>query len=280
MQRGALKAGASALIAILLSACGAGAVFETNDGFQERVDEAVQQALERERGWQTRFVERRTETMIEDQRALAERIRALEARATQIANRVDEIRRAAPVTANYVATDPDRQQPVAQAPTPAPAPVPAAPTPVSPQPVTPPINTEEIASLRTDLQALIAAMDRLRTARGESNPVLRARLERLEYRTSRIAWPPAEGAPRGVHLASYRNRAAAMVGWKTLTERYPDLMDGREPALVEIDTVSGRFVRLFTAAGSPEAELLEIRDALRAGGDYAAVLPMTAAPDG
>ena len=46
-----------------------------------------------------------------------------------------------------------------------------------------------------------------------------------------------------------------------------------------METVAGRFVRLFVGAGLPERDLLKIRDTVRRGGDYAMVLPLPAIPD-
>ena len=86
----------------------------------------------------------------------------------------------------------------------------------------------------------------------------------------------APARTRGVHLASYRSRAAAMRGWRVLSGKYPDDLGPYEPAAIRTDTGVGRYTRLYAAVGAPEPALSRLRDRIRAGGDYAAILAVPA----
>lgn len=236
----------------MLAGCGTGAIFESEEQRQARVDAAVQAALANERGWQTRFVERRTETLMGDQQALEDRMAGLERMASAISSRMDSIERlSAADSGSFVeaasASDPAADQGVAQA---------------------------EVRSIQRDIAALTAAVSALSGGDRQNAATVRARLERLELRTSRIAWPEPSSDVRGVHLASYRSHEAALAGWEVLSERYRDVLDGETPTLVEVRTVAGEYVRLFTGAGQDQKALLKIREALRDGGDYAMILPL------
>ncbi len=90
--------------------------------------------------------------------------------------------------------------------------------------------------------------------------------------------PPAAGpAPaRGVHLASYRSRAAAMRGWRVLSGKYPEDLGPYRPEAIRTETGVGLFTRLYTAVGASEPALSRLRDRIRAGGDYAAILAVPA----
>lgn len=89
---------------------------------------------------------------------------------------------------------------------------------------------------------------------------------------TQIAAAPA----RGVHLASYRSRADAMKGWRVLSGKYPDDLGPYEPEAIRTETGVGLFTRLYTAVGAPEPALSRLRDRIRAGGDYAAILAVPA----
>ncbi len=115
----------------------------------------------------------------------------------------------------------------------------------------------------------------------------------LDTTTSGMSWPdrpaaepPAEppppaaaeparaAAPRGLHLASYRTREAALLGWGVFKTKYPGALRVHEPVLVEADTGAGLFVRLFTGVGLAGPALRRLRDEVRAGGDYSEILPL------
>lgn len=125
---------------------------------------------------------------------------------------------------------------------------------------------------------MTGAVAQLLTQRERAEAEARARFERLELRTSALAWPASHGE-RGVHLASYKTHEAALAGWEVLQSRYRTALGSEPPTLVEVETVAGRFVRLFVGAGLPEKELLKIRDTVRRGGDYAMILPLPTVPD-
>lgn len=229
---------------VLLTGCGSFGVFETEQQRQARIDTAVQQALERERGRQAQLVQRRIEPMLDDQRTRDDRLDGLERMTAAIADRLQTLERsdAGPASA-YGGHDGAAL-------------------------------TAELDSLRHDVAALTAAVSRVSDGDTDSEAVLRARLERLELRTSRIAWPPASSGVRAVHLASYRSHEAALAGWEVLLNRYRDVLGDETPTLIEVRTVAGEYVRLFAGAGRDQQELLRIREALRDGGDYAMILPL------
>lgn len=135
----------------------------------------------------------------------------------------------------------------------------------------------ELVALRRDLDAMAGAVAQLLAERERSDAEARARFERLELRTSRLGFPDP-GGERGVHLASYRSHEAALRGWEVLQERHRAALGQEEPTLVEVDTVAGRYVRLFVAVGAPQSQLDTLRDRVRRGGDYAMVMPLPAGP--
>ncbi|WP_028796215.1 hypothetical protein [Thalassobaculum salexigens] len=226
-----------------LTGCGSFAVFETEQQRQARIEAAVQQALERERGRQTHLVDRRIEPVLDSQRTRDERLDGLERMTAAIADRLQALERSGPGASAY----PDADEPARQA---------------------------EVDSLQHDVTALAAAVSRISGGDTDGEAVLRARLERLELRTSRIAWPPPSSAVRAVHLASYRSHEAALAGWEVLLSRYRDILGDETPTLVEVRTVAGEYVRLFAGVGRDQQGLLRIREALRDGGDYAMILPL------
>lgn len=136
-------------------------------------------------------------------------------------------------------------------------------------------TSQDFEKLRSEVQAAISAVAELVGDGGQRDAAINARFERLEYRTRTVEWPrqPAGTGP-GVHLASYKSHEAALRGWEVLLRRYPSVLGGHEPVLIEIETVAGRFVRLFVAGGFPEAALVTLRNQIRAGGDYAMIMPM------
>ena len=101
----------------------------------------------------------------------------------------------------------------------------------------------------------------------------RARFERLEQRTSQIKFPPSS-AVIGVHLASYQSAEDARKGWKLLRAKYNIALGGLVPHYVDVDTVSGPFIRLMVGLGFPRSDLNKIITAVRAGGDYCMVMPL------
>lgn len=252
-QRGTLQRGIFLAALVFLTGCGTGAIFETEVQREARINAAVAEALARERGRQALLVERRTAPMIDDQQALADRLDALERMAGAIGNRLDQIER-------MTTTD----QTAAQTPTQTPTQTPAGTASLR----------AEIDSIQRDLGALSGAVTRLARTDDQSEAVVRARLERLELRTSRLAWPAPSSQVKAVHLASYRSHEAALAGWETLTRRYRAILGDETPTLIEVRTVAGEYVRLFAGAGHDERALLRIREALRDGGDYAMILPL------
>ena len=243
--------------------CGAGSLLQSSDDRREEIAAAVAEALDAEKGWQTRFIERRTETMVAEQQATAARADEVMLRMKELEDRLDDIARTVPSIA-----DPGfgRGRPAAAPAAPAPASLPA-----------PGVDAAEIQALRRDLDAMTGAVAQLLVERERTDAVAQARFERLEMRTSRIAWP-ASDADRGVHLASYRTHDAALRGWEMLQDRHRRALGSETPAFVEVETVAGRYVRLFVGAGRAERELDAIRDGVRRGGDYAMVLPMPSGP--
>lgn len=236
-------------ILALLAGCGTGSIFETDAQRQARIDTAVQEAMQRERDRQTRIVDRRTAPVIDDQQALAARVAAVERMTAAIGGRLDEIDRlrALDRTAGTAGSESVSGQAEAAA---------------------------EIEAIRRDLRALSGAVAALGRTGVETEAVVRARLERLELRTSRLDWPAPSSLVRGVHLASYRSHEAALAGWEILNRRYRPVLSDQIPTLIEVRTVAGAYVRLFAGAGLDDRGLLRIREALRDGGDYAMILPL------
>jgi len=133
----------------------------------------------------------------------------------------------------------------------------------------------EVESLRADTSAVVSALADLSEDARRRDAAVNARFERLEYRTRSVPWPrTAPDQPHGVHLASYRSHDSALRGWHKLLDKYPLALKGQDPVLIEIETVSGRFVRLIAGAGLPDGALARMRNQVRAGGDYAMILPL------
>jgi prefoldin subunit 5 len=244
------------LALVTVTGCGAGAVFESEEVRRARVDVAVANALSRERGWQTRFVERRTDTMRADQSALRDRLAELERKAETISGRVDEIQRAAPDTAGYVETETTRA---------------AADTRLSEM-------AAEIDSIQRDITAITGAVAKLTTNDRQGEAVTRARLERLEWRTRELRWPSPSSPAKAVHLASYRSHEAALAGWEVLMRRHRDILGPQTPTLIAVRTVAGEYIRLFTGAGLDQTDLVSIQEAMRDSGNYAMILPLPGGP--
>ena len=79
-------------------------------------------------------------------------------------------------------------------------------------------------------------------------------------------------AARGIELSG--SARAASKYFLALQESGANVVVGHEPALVEIETVAGRFVRLIIGGGFPETSLVRLRNQIRAGGDYAMIMPV------
>ena len=249
-----------------LPGCGASALLEGREARQARVDAAVAKALERERGWQSRLVERRTEALVARQQESTDQTVAPERRLEQLENRLDSVIRVqprvmtAPVDLESAATT---QQPSSP--------------PVSLAPSASKIDAAEVEAWRRDFDAMTEAVAQLLADRDHMSAALRARLERLEFRTSKLSWPPQKGA-RAVHLASYRSHAAALAGWEILLERYRPLLITETPTFAEVETVAGRYVRLFVGVGLDETALNRLLNAIRSGGDYGMILALPSVP--
>lgn len=136
-------------------------------------------------------------------------------------------------------------------------------------------TSEDFEELRGEVRAAVTALAGLLGDAGQREAAVNARFERLEYRTRTVEWPdqPAGTGPR-LHLASYKSHESALRGWEVLLDKYPSVLGGHEPALVEIETVAGRFVRLIFGGGFPETTLVRLRNQIRAGGDYAMIMPV------
>lgn len=136
-------------------------------------------------------------------------------------------------------------------------------------------TSEDFEALRGEARAAIHAVAELIDEVGQRDGSVNARFERLEYRTRTVDWPEQKpGTGPGLHLASYKSHESALRGWEVLLKKYPSVLAGHEPALTEIDTVAGRFVRLIVGGGLPETSLIRIRNQIRAGGDYAMIMPV------
>jgi hypothetical protein len=134
---------------------------------------------------------------------------------------------------------------------------------------------EEFEELRGEARAAIRAVADLIDDADQRDAAANARFERLEYRTRTVEWPVQQpGTGPGLHLASYKTHESALRGWEVLLKKYRSILTGQEPALTEIDTVAGRFVRLIVGGGLPETSLIRIRNQIRAGGDYAMIMPV------
>ena len=132
---------------------------------------------------------------------------------------------------------------------------------------------EELERIRRDSREALNTVASLLKSRDESSAQVRARIERLEFRTRDVPFPQ-QLSQKGLHLASYRTHGAALTGWEVLAEKYPDVLNGYSPTYIEAETVSGRFVRLFVAVGEDTDRMIEIRNVIRTGGDYAMVMPI------
>ncbi|NQW11295.1 MAG: hypothetical protein HQ481_15625 [Alphaproteobacteria bacterium] len=253
------------MLASALSGCGAGALLEGEEARRARVEAAVADALERERSWQSRFVERRTEALVARQQAASDETVVLQRRLAAIEHQIDSMIRARPRIMSAL-TDPE------------PAALPKQPPPpqISLTPAAPVVDAAEVEALRRDLDAMTGSVAQLLADRDHAAATLRARLERLELRTSTLSWPPREGV-RAVHLASYRTHAAALAGWEILLARYRPLLITESPTFIEVETVAGRYVRLFVGVGLDKAALNRIIDSIRAGGDYGMILTLPGA---
>jgi hypothetical protein len=136
-------------------------------------------------------------------------------------------------------------------------------------------TTEEFEALRGETRAAIRAVAGLIDEAEQRDASANARFERLEYRTRTVDWPvQGPGTGPGLHLASYKSHESALRGWEVLLKKYPSVLAGQEPALTEINTVAGRFVRLIVGGGLPETSLIRIRNQIRSGGDYAMIMPV------
>jgi len=238
------------------SGCGAGALLRSPGDRREEIAAAVAEALDAEKGWQTRFVERRTDSMLAEQQEIASRTQEIDHRTKLLQDQLDDVARRVPSIA-----DPGFGR------------VPASPVPTA-------ADRAEIAAMRHDLDAMTGAVAQLLSDRDRSEAVARARFERLELRTSDLAWPGDGGAEMGLHLASYRTHEAALRGWELLQARHRAILGAETPTFVEVETVAGRYVRLFVGVGLSEPVLTGLRDGVRGGGDYAMVLPLPKAGPG
>lgn len=246
-------------IVATMAGCGADTLLQTPSDRRDEVAAAVAEALEAEKGWQTKFVERRTETMLAEQQEVAARTEDIDRRTKLLQDQLDDVARRLPSIA-----DPGFGRVRA---TPAPS-------------VASGADRAEVDALRHDLEAMTGAVAQLLSEQARSEAMTRARFERLEIRTRSLAWPDDRGAEQGVHLASYRTHEDALRGWEVLQNRHRAILGSETPTFVEVETVAGRYVRLFVGVGHVDKVLRGIRDGVRSGGDYAMVLPLPAVGPG
>lgn len=135
------------------------------------------------------------------------------------------------------------------------------------------VSLGEIKKLRRTLAALKKEIRQDNEHNRLMEASSRARFERLEQRTSKIKFPPGSGVI-GVHLASYQSTEDARKGWLLLRAKYNIALGGLVPHYVDVDTVSGPFIRLMVGLGFPRTDLNKIITAVRAGGDYCMVMPL------
>lgn len=135
------------------------------------------------------------------------------------------------------------------------------------------MDSAQLEELRDDVDAALGAVSKLSADLESREARDSARFERLELRTSRLDWPDVPGG-RGLHLASYRSHDAALAGWEVMLTRFPELLAGQDPVLVEVETVAGLFVRLMIGTGEDQAWLVRVRDRIRDDGDYAMIMPI------
>ena len=242
-HRRALSLAAMVLAATLLTGCSwletlvlAG---DTDTGKIERVtrDLLASETLRREQ------VGTRLETM---QRQMDDRLQALEAEAVTATAALKQ--RIADLTERLAAAD-ARARAGAAAPPPG------------------------LDGLKARQNQLTTRVDELVARQRHDDGRLNARLERLELRTSQIKFPPAAGAI-GIHLASYRELDNAVAGWDWLRRKYGADLIAFTPEYLAVETVSGSFVRLMIGLGQPRADLVPVIAKLRAGGDYAMIMPV------
>ncbi|WP_193186478.1 hypothetical protein [Nisaea sediminum] len=135
------------------------------------------------------------------------------------------------------------------------------------------VDVAELDRMRDDIDAALRAVSKLNADMENREAQDSARFERLELRTSRLAWPEGGGA-RGLHLASYKSHDAALAGWEVMRTQYPDLLSRQEPTMVEVETVAGLFVRLMVGVGESKEWLTEVRNRIREQGEYAMIMPV------
>ena len=120
-----------------MSGCGADTLLQSSDARRAEIEAAVTDVLEAEKGWQTQFIERRTETMMAEQKETAARTQEIAARMKTIEDRLDDIARKVPSIA-----DPGFGRSLPTAALSAPAPV---------------VDSAEMVALRRDLDAMTGA---------------------------------------------------------------------------------------------------------------------------
>lgn len=135
------------------------------------------------------------------------------------------------------------------------------------------VDPEELSGIRADVDAALMAVSKLNADQEVADARTNARFERLELHTSALNWPENTGGS-GLHLASYRSHQAALAGWELLRTEFPGLLASEAPLFIEVDTVAGLFVRLMVGAGRNQSWLTDVRDQIRAEGEYAMIMPI------
>ncbi|WP_193172000.1 hypothetical protein [Nisaea nitritireducens] len=135
------------------------------------------------------------------------------------------------------------------------------------------VDPEALSEIRADVDAALRAVSKLNADQEVADARANARFERLELHTSELNWPEKTGGS-GLHLSSYRSHGAALAGWELLRTEFPGLLASEAPLFVEVDTVAGLFVRLMVGAGRNQSWLAEVRDQIRAAGEYAMIMPI------
>lgn len=92
------------ILALLLTAsvagCGADALLQSSDARRAEIEATVTDVLQAEKGWQTEFIERRTATMLTEQKQTAARTEAMAERMASIEQRLDDVARKVPSVAD------------------------------------------------------------------------------------------------------------------------------------------------------------------------------------
>ena len=141
-----------------------------------------------------------------------------------------------------------------------------------------------------DLEAMVGGLNRAARSAEEEARAVRALINREEAEkldaedgAAASAVEAATAGERfGLHLASYRDAAAARKGWQILLGKYADLLRDLEPRLEAFDlgTLGGHYLRLVAGPFADVAPARERCAALRAAGAFCQVAAFKGQPLG